>query len=130
MLTADHTVFSDVPDPGYEFHLDWLDLGVNWRSLRNLMINYRVLINRRTFEDTRDLLQTMIEDVRQLCTQSPTLFEMYGRPTIIHSPGTRYGVRQGREFKTLTTSRGIKEIISLSAAFYNSLYSDYTDISI
>lgn len=37
------------------------------------------------------------------------------------SKNTRYGVDHGLMFRTLTTSRGIKNIISLSASYYNAL---------
>jgi hypothetical protein len=37
------------------------------------------------------------------------------------SKNTRYGVEHGLIFRTLTTSRGIKNIISLSASYFNAL---------
>ncbi|KAL9045856.1 MAG: hypothetical protein Q9214_001179 [Letrouitia sp. 1 TL-2023] len=46
---------------------------------------------------------------------------MSTRVSIINSENTRYGISSGPMFKTMTTSKGIKEIISLSAAYYNSL---------
>ena len=63
----------------------------------------------------------MIEDARRLCSRSPILFRMSTRRHIIASKNTRYGIDHGTMFRTLTTSRGIKEIISLSAAYFNSL---------
>ena len=74
-----------------------------------------------TFEETSELLETMIEDARRLCIRSPILFRMTTRSRIINSENTRYGTDGGAGFRTLTTSKGIKEIISLSAAYFNSL---------
>ncbi len=108
---------------------DWdlrgLLVEVDWSSLWDLMVNYRNLIAgggpEMTFEETRTLLETMIEDARRLCIRSPILFRMSTRVRIINSENTRYGVSHVPMFRTLTTSKGIKEIISLSAAYYNSL---------
>lgn len=63
----------------------------------------------------------MIEDARRLCVRSPILFRMSTRRHIIASKNTRYGIDDGTMFRTLTTSRGIKNIISLSTAYFNSL---------
>lgn len=65
----------------------------------------------------------MIEDARRLCIRSPILFRMSTRRHIVSSKNTRYGVDHGTMFQTLTTSSGIKNIISLSAAYFNSLAS-------
>ena len=108
---------------------DWdlrgLLVEIDWSSLWDLMVNYRNLIAgggpEMTFEETRTLLETMIEDARRLCIRSPILFRMSTRVRIINSENTRYGINHGPMFRTLTTSKGIKEIISLSAAYYNSL---------
>lgn len=70
-----------------------------------------------------EMLDTMIEDARRLCVRSPILFRMSTRRHIIASKNTRYGVDHGSMFQTLTTSSGIKNIISLSAAYFNSLAS-------
>ena len=108
-----------------ELVLRGLLVEVDWSSLWDLMINYRSLIAKggpeMTFEETRTLLETMIEDARRLCIRSPILFRMSTRVSIMNSENTRYGINLGHTFKTLTTSKGIKEIISLSAAYYNSL---------
>ena len=94
-------------------------------SLWNLIINYKHLISRggpdMTYEETKELLETMIEDARRLCIRSPILFRMSTRAKIINSDNTRYGADHGPMFRTLTTSKGIKEIISLSSSYYNSL---------
>ena len=108
-------------------HADWVEIDAF--SLWNLIINYKHLISRggpdMTFEETKELLETMIEDARRLCIRSPILFRMSTRARIINSDNTRYGSDQGPMFRTLTTSKGIKEIISLSSSYYNSL--DPTD---
>ena len=116
---------------------DWdlrgLLVEVDWSSLWDLMVNYRNLIAgggpEMTFEETRTLLETMIEDTRRLCIRSPILFRMSTRVRIINSENTRYGINHGPMFRTLTTSKGIKEIISLSAAYYNSLDPTSTESS-
>ena len=46
---------------------------------------------------------------------------MSTRVRIIHSENARYGISRGQGFRTITTSKRIKEIISLSAAYHNSL---------
>ena len=110
-------------------HGDWdlrgLLVEVDWSSLWDLMVNYRSLIARggpqMTFDETTTLLDTMIEDARRLCIRSPILFRMSTRVSVINSEHTRYGISHGPMFRTLITSKGIKEIISLSAAYYNSL---------
>lgn len=98
-------------------------------SLWDLMLNFRHLISQggpgMSDSETSMVLERMIEDARRLCTRSPILFRMSTRTRIISSKNTRYGVDHGPMFRTLTTSRGIREIISLSASYYNSL--DPTD---
>lgn len=125
-VTIDSERVTIVKDLGTgNWDLRGLLVEVDWSSLWDLMLNYRNLIAgggpEMTFEETRTLLETMIEDARRLCIRSPILFRMSTRVRIIHSENTRYGINHGRMFQTLTTSKGIKEIISLSAAYYNSL---------
>lgn len=98
---------------------------VDGNSPLDLMFNYRTLIRQggpdMSFEDTKRLLETMIEDARRLCVRSPILFRMSTRQRIISSKDIRYGVDHGDIFQTLTTSAGIREILSLSASYFNSL---------
>ncbi|KAI9775614.1 MAG: hypothetical protein M1839_001015 [Geoglossum umbratile] len=98
---------------------------VDGKPLLALIFNCRDLIFRvgpqLSLEDTVGLLEGMIEDARRLCERSPNLFRMKTRSHIIKSKNTRYGIDDGRMFRTLTTSRGIREIISLSASYFNSL---------
>ncbi|KAF2093457.1 hypothetical protein NA57DRAFT_81383 [Rhizodiscina lignyota] len=81
---------------------------------------------RLSLDDTKAFLESMMEDVRRLFHRSPLLFRLSTRSYIINSRNTRYGIKQGRQFKTLTTSKGIQEMISLSAAYYNTLDVDGT----
>ena len=108
-----------------EWDLESTLIEVDGSSITKLMVNFRHLISRggpdMTFEETRVLLDTMIEDARRLCVRSPVLFRMSTRAKIINSCNTRYGINHGSMFRTLTTSQGIKEIISLSASYFNSL---------
>jgi hypothetical protein len=108
-----------------EWDLESTLIEVDGSSITKLMVNFRHLISRggpdMTYEETRVLLDTMIEDARRLCVRSPVLFRMSTRTKIIHSTNTRYGINHGSMFRTLTTSQGIKEIISLSASYFNSL---------
>ncbi|KAM0797109.1 hypothetical protein BDR22DRAFT_824619 [Usnea florida] len=117
------TIVNDLTNGHWD--LRGLLVEVDSSSLWDLMLNYRNLIAgggpEMTFEETRTLLDTMIEDARRLCIRSPILFRMSTRVRIIHSENTRYGISHGPQFRTLTTSKGIKEIISLSASYYNSL---------
>ncbi|KAL9607950.1 MAG: hypothetical protein Q9167_007188 [Letrouitia subvulpina] len=102
---------------------------VDGASLWDLMVNFRHLISQggpgMSDSETSMVLERMIEDARRLCARSPILFRMSTRTRIISSKNTRYGVDHGPMFRTLTTSRGIREIISLSASYFNSL--DSTD---
>lgn len=98
---------------------------VDGSSLMDLMLHYRHLISRggpdMSFQIKKDLLETMIDDARRLVLRSPILFRMSTRVQIISSKNTRYGVDYDRYFQTLATSKGIRETISLSAAYFDSL---------
>lgn len=67
------------------------------------------------------LLEAMIEHAQRLAIRSPILFRASTRQQIARSRNTRYGVDHGSQFETITTSVGIKNIISKSAACYDSL---------
>ena len=94
-------------------------------SLLNLMTNYRYLISRggpnMSFDETRNLLDMMIEDARRLCVRSPVLFRMSTRARIMYSRNTRYGIDHGTMFRTISTSKGIQEIIRLSVSYFDAL---------
>ena len=74
-----------------------------------------------TFERTKELLDRMIEAARRFCVRSPILFRMSTRTKIINSNNTRYGVDNEHSFQTFTTSKGIQEIIMMSASYYSAL---------
>lgn len=98
---------------------------VDGSSMMDLMIHYRQLVQRAgpdmNFQVRKQLLEIMIEDARRLVLRSPILFRMSTRVQIIASKNTRYGVDSDRYFQTLATSKGIKEAIRLSAAYFDSL---------
>jgi hypothetical protein len=108
-----------------EFDIESTLIEVDHRSMMNLLVRYHLLIQRTgpdlDAEETNNLLEIMMEDVRRLCHRSPVLFRMSTRKRIISSRNIRYGVNSGRQFTTLTTSQGIQEIIGYSAAYYNTL---------
>ncbi|KAL6247167.1 hypothetical protein RBB50_005510 [Rhinocladiella similis] len=110
-----------------KWDLEGLLVEVDQSSLVAVILNYRHIINRGgsnlSCGETIKLLDNMIEDARRLCIRSPILFRMSTRRHIVSSKNTRYGVDHGTMFQTLTTSSGIKNIISLSAAYFNSLAS-------
>ena len=110
---------------GAKYDMEATLIEVDGASLLGLIVNYRYLISRTgvsmTFEENRNLLDTMIEDARRLCVRSPVLFRMSTRARIINSKNTRYGIDQYDQFRTISTSKGIKEIISISASYYDAL---------
>lgn len=110
-------------DDEYDLHSTLIE--VDGSSLLNLIITYRHLIScigpDINFDETKFALDTMTENVRRLWIRSPVLFRMSTRAHITTSKDTRYGVSHRTMFRTLTTSQGIREIISLGAAHYSSL---------
>ena len=125
-LTIDSKNVSIVSDlSSNNWDLAALLVEVDSSSLMDLISNYQRIINRGGPDlptaETIQLLDVMIEDARRLCVRSPILFRMSTRRHIVCSKNTKYGVDDGIMFKTLTTSSGIKNIIRLSAAYYNSL---------
>ena len=117
------SIVSDLSSDNWD--LEALLVEVDSSSLMDLISNYQRIISRGGPDlptaETIQLLDVMIEDARRLCVRSPILFRMSTRRHIVCSKNTRYGVDDGIMFKTLTTSSGIKNIIRLSAAYYNSL---------
>jgi hypothetical protein len=111
-----------------EFDIESTLIEVDHHSMMNLIVKYHVLIRSTgpllTPDQTNILLDEMMEDVRRLCHRSPILFRMSTRNRIITSRNTRYGTNNSRQFTTLTTSRGIQEIIGHSASYYLTLNSD------
>jgi hypothetical protein len=101
---------------------------VDGACLLRLMVSSRHLIFQEgaalDIVQTVKLLETIIEDARRLCDRSPVLFRMKSRAHIIRSKNTRYGIDDGRGFRTISTSAGIREMISLSAGYYDSLFAN------
>jgi hypothetical protein len=102
---------------------------VDGKSLVALMLKFRHLIKQTTaadasatsFAEMASILEKMIENARRLCMKSPILFRMSTRSLIKNSKDIRYGVNQDHMFQTLSTSRGIRETIRNSAAYWLAL---------
>jgi hypothetical protein len=94
-----------------EWDLESTLIEIDGSSLNSLICNYRNLIARggpdMTFQETKHLLETMIEDARRVCIRSPILFRMSTRAKIINSRNTRYGIDHGVMFRTLTSEPNI-----------------------
>jgi hypothetical protein len=114
-----------------EFDITCTLVEIDMFSMRDLMRNYRTIIQsgkrNMTSKDTIQILDTMINDVRCLCTRSPRLFRMGTRSAIAQSKRTMYGVDYTSLFATLTTSEGIRKIVEKSSAFYLSLNENKSD---
>lgn len=108
-----------------EFDLESTLIEVDSSSIMNLIVRFQLIIQHKNpsqdLDETKNLLEVMMEDVRRLCHRSAILFRMSTRVKIITSKNTRYGVNDGRKFTTLTTSKGIREIIKLSSSYYSAL---------
>lgn len=109
-----------------QFDLESTLVEVDYSSMVSLLVNFQLIIQNRNaakdLDETRNLLEAMMEDVRRLCNRSSILFRMSTRVKIITSKDIRYGVNNGREFTTLTTSKGIANIINKSSSYYTSLH--------
>ncbi|KAF7511482.1 hypothetical protein GJ744_004671 [Endocarpon pusillum] len=132
-VTIDSANVKIVNDLNLEsWDLEGLLVEVDQSSLMSLISNYQRVIRRGGPDlpttETIQLLDVMIEDARRLCVRSPILFRMSTRRQIVSSKNTRYGVDDGSMFKTLTTSAGIKNIISLSSSYFNSLSQPATPV--
>jgi hypothetical protein len=119
------TLVHDLRNHSGKFDLEATLIEVDSSSMMSLIVGFRLIIQNRdpnqNLEETRKLLEEMMERIRRLCQRSAILFRMSTRVKIIHSKNTRYGVNNGRQFTTLTTSKGIKEIVSTSASYYSAL---------
>ncbi|ORY07296.1 hypothetical protein BCR34DRAFT_603955 [Clohesyomyces aquaticus] len=119
------TLVEDLRYHQNQFDLESTLIEVDSTSMVSLLVNFQLIIQNRNaahdLDETRKLLEAMMEDVRRLCTRSAVLFRMSTRVKIITSKNIRYGVNNGREFTTLTTSKGIRKIINLSSSYYTSL---------
>lgn len=103
------TLVHDLRDREGRWDLESMLIEVDGNSLTHLMIGFRQLISiggpQMSFQDTKCVLEQMIEDARRLCIRSPILFRMATRQRIISSKITRYGVDHALMFRTLTVSR-------------------------
>jgi hypothetical protein len=119
-----HLIHGDRASP-HEYDIMCTLIEVDLQSICALLANFREIISSGIRNvSTRDIamiLDTMINDVRRLCTRSPTLFRMATRSIIAKSKNTRYGVSYGTVFATMTTSTGIRVFIERSVAYYTSL---------
>ena len=111
--------------PDHDSDLTCTLVEIDMFSLRDLMQNYRVIVSSGgkslSAKEILFILDTMINDVRRLCTRSPRLFRMSTRSLIAKSTDTRYGVDYGNMFVTLNTSEGIRKLVEKSSAYYLSL---------
>ena len=91
-----------------QWDLEGMLIEVDGGALTDLTIKFRHLIAiggpTMSFEETKSILEHMIEDARRLCLRSPILFRMSTRSRIISSKITRYGVDHHEMFRTLTVS--------------------------
>ncbi|KAF2399750.1 hypothetical protein EJ06DRAFT_530553, partial [Trichodelitschia bisporula] len=119
------TIVHDLRYHYNEFDLESTLIEVDAASMMKLIVGFRLIVQYKApsdnLDETRKLLEVMMEDVRRLCQRSAILFRMSTRVKIMNSKNTRYGVNNGRQFTTLTTSKGIREIIKLSASYFTAL---------
>lgn len=88
-----------VPDLRYyagQFDLESTLIEVDETSIVNLLVNFQIIIETKNaahgLDETRNLLEAMMEDVRRLCNRSAILFRMSTRMKIITGKDIRYGV--------------------------------------
>lgn len=111
----------DIED-GHDFDIICTLIEIDLFSMRDLMTNYRTIVQggqrNLSAKEIIPILDTMINDVRRLCTRSPRLFRMSTRSQIANSTSTRYGVDYGSLFVTLTTSEGIRKLVEKSSSYF------------
>jgi hypothetical protein len=121
-------IVRDLRDHEEKFDIEATLIEVDEQSMMTLLVGFRRLVTQKgaalSLEDTQGMLSSMVEEVRRLCVRSALLFRLSTRAHIIKSKNTRYGYNRGNMFLTLTTSAGIREMISMSASFYNTLDSN------
>ncbi|KAK3901280.1 hypothetical protein C8A05DRAFT_35030 [Staphylotrichum tortipilum] len=130
-LTIDSTqvdLLHALPSDPTKYDLSCTLIEVDMFSMRGLMENYREIAQsggrRLSTQECLQILDTMINDVRRLCTRSPRLFRMATRALIAQSNDIRYGVDFDSQWITITTSEGIRHLINQSAKYYLSLNDD------
>lgn len=108
---------------GFDFTCTLVE--VDLLSMRELVTNFRAIAQSEqhnlSAQQILRILDTMIIDVRRLCTRNPQLFRMSTRALIAQSEHIRYGVDYSNCFATLTTSEGMRHLIRRSTAYFASL---------
>lgn len=98
---------------------------VNVSCITALMHDYRYIVSNSgpnmPPQQMKVVMERIIESARRFCTSSPILFRMSTRNCIIDSTNTHYGFDNKQGFQTFTTSKGIQEIIHMSASYFSSL---------
>lgn len=96
-------------------------------SLIKLITQFRYLLKQATPSmmpaHHADYLEDMMEATRVFYSRCPILFRMGTRKHIIFGNDIRYGIDDDSGFKTIFPSEGIRQILSVSAAFFNALVS-------
>ncbi|KAH0537543.1 hypothetical protein FGG08_005678 [Glutinoglossum americanum] len=125
-------IVHDLSEHAGKFDTESTLVEVDHDAMVSLMVRYRHVVMRNGPQSAnasvREVLDTMIEDARKLAQRSPILFRTSFRSVISRSKNTRYGVNTPQMFRTITTSKGITQLVSWSAAYYKSL-DDPTNIS-
>lgn len=116
-------IVHDLRDHEGQFDVESTLVEVDHDSMVSLMVGYRHVVMRNGPRGTnvKEVLETMIEDARKLAQRSPILFRTSFRAVISRSRNTRYGVNTPQMFRTITTSKGITQLIQWSTAYYQSL---------
>jgi hypothetical protein len=118
-------IVHDLSDHAGQFDVESTLVEVDHDAMVSLMVRYRHVVMRNGQQSTnasvKEVLDTMIEDARKLAQRSPILFRTSFRSVIRRSKNTRYGVNTPQMFRTITTSKGITQLVSWSAAYYKSL---------
>jgi len=118
-------IVHDLKEHAGQFDVESTLIEVDHDAMVSLMVRYRHVVMRNGQQSTnasvKEVLDTMIEDARKLAQRSPILFRTSFRSVISRSKNTRYGVNTPQMFRTITTSKGITQLVSWSAAYYKSL---------
>lgn len=115
-------------DRQLEYALSATLVEVDEGSLVRLIRHFHYLVARKGAQmnaaDDKHQLENMMEDAKFFCVRSPILFRMSTRLRIIESADIRYGIDDEYGFRNIFTSKGIRQLISVSAAYFNALAPD------
>lgn len=118
-------IVHDLSEHAGQFDVESTLVEVDHNAMVNLMTRYRHVVMRNGQQSTsasvKEVLDTMIEDTRKLAQRSPILFRTSFRSVVSRSKNTRYGVNTPQMFRTITTSKGITQLVSWNAAYYKAL---------